>query len=316
MRILGTGSALPKKRVTNDDLAAFLDTSDEWITSRTGIRERRIITDESLLGLGTEAGRRALEDAGVTPGEIDYLICATATSDTKTPGLGCLLQGELGLDCGAVDLNAACAGFVYALDMADAYIASGKAGKILIICAEANSRLCDWRDRSTCVLFGDGAGACVVGEGTGYLTGRLTSKADCNVLVAWPEPGNNPFATCEHPFEPLHMSGQDVYKFAVSSSVKDIRWVCERAGVSMDEVDLFILHQANLRIVEAVRERLKQAEHKFPHNIEVRGNTSSASVPILLDELNRAGALRVGQLLVMSAFGAGLTTGACAIRWE
>lgn len=316
MRILGIGSALPKKTVTNADLTAFLDTSDEWITTRTGIESRQVITDETLLMLGTEAGRRALNDAGVSPDQIDYLICTTVTNDYHTPGLGCLLTGALGVPSGAADLNGACAGFVYALDMADAYIRSGKAKTILIVSAEANSRLCDWNDRTTAVLFGDGAGAVVVGEGEGYLAGRLTAKADVEVLVAWPELGNSPWAReHQHPFAPLYMAGQEVYKFAVAVSLADIRHVCQAAGIGPDEVDYFVLHQANKRIIDAAQQRLKQPETKFPRNIQVRGNTSSASIPILLDEMKRDGRLKQGMTLVLSAFGAGLTSAACVLKW-
>lgn len=317
MKIIGTGSALPKKTLTNDELAQFLDTSDEWISSRTGIRSRQIITDETLVQLGSDAARRALENAGVEPAEIDMLICSTVMGDTSTPGLSCSIAGELGISGGVFDINAACAGFVYALDIAHAYITTGKARKILVVCAEAMSRLCDWTDRSTAVLFGDGAGACVVssGDGEDYLASVLTVKPDSSVLVAWPEPGNSPFATNEHPYGPLYMAGQDVYKFAVSAIVRDTRAVLERAGRDASEVSTFVLHQANLRIIEAAQQRLKQPPEKFPHNIERRGNSSSASVPMLLDELNRSGALAKGQLLLMSAFGAGLSTGACLIRW-
>lgn len=314
MRILGVGSALPEKVVTNEDLTKFLDTSDEWIRTRTGIQSRRVISSESLLSLGALAGQRALESAGVDASEIDYLICTTVQGDMVTPGLGCLLTGALGVSSGSVDLNGACAGFVYALDMADAYIASGKAKKILIVSAEANSRLCDWSDRSTAVLFGDGAGATVVGEGDGYIAGLLTNQANAEVLVFWPEPGNSPFAG-EHPFTPLHMDGQAVYKFAVSAVGQDINALLARAAMTPDDVDLFVLHQANQRILDAAQQRLKQPPEKFPHNIERTGNTSSASIPILLDELMQAGQLKPGMTLALSAFGAGLTTGACLLRW-
>lgn len=316
MKILGIGSAVPAREVSNVELQQFLDTSDEWISTRTGIKSRRVITDETLLGMGTDAGKRALQSAGLDASEMDYLICTTATSDYTTPGLGCMLTGALDMDCPAVDLNAACAGFVYALDMADSYFRAGKAKRILIISAEANTRLCDWTDRSTCVLFGDGVGACVVGDGEGHLSSRLTAKADDQVLVGFPNPGNSPYAKDhQHPYQPLFMAGQDVYKFAVSSSVKDILAVCEDAGITSDQVDMFVLHQANKRIIDAAQQRLKQPESKFPHNIERTGNTSSASIPILLDELDKSGQLKPGMTLAFSAFGAGLTTGACIIKW-
>ena len=316
MKILGVGSALPKTTVTNEDLAAFLDTTDEWIVSRTGIKSRQVLRDETLLSLGIEAGRAALERAGVEPSQIDFLICTTLMGDTVSPGLGCLLVGALGLSCAAVDVNGACAGFVYGLDMADAYIASGKAKKILIVSAEANTRICDWSDRSTAVLFGDGAGALVVGEGEGYLGSILTVQPNIDVLNYWPHAGNSPYAKdFQHAYQALYMMGQEVYKFAVSAVVRDLKNVCARTGIMVEQIDKFVLHQANLRIIEAARQRLKQPPEKFPHNIEHTGNTSSASVPILLDEMIKAGELREGMLLLISAFGAGLTTGTCLLRW-
>lgn len=315
MRILGTGSVLPEKVVTNDDLTAFLDTSDEWISTRTGIRERHVMSTETLSGMGGEAARRALENAGLGADELDMIICTTLQGETVTPGLSCQIQKEIGASCPCVDLNAACAGFLYALDMADAYISCGKAKKVLVVSAEELTRMADWTDRSTCVLFGDGAGAAVFGAGEGVMATRLTTNSNTDVLYAYPTPGNNPFRTEKHPFVPLQMAGQEVYKFAVSTSSDDIRKVAEQAGVEIDQIDYFVLHQANFRIVDAVRHRMKVEPERFPHNIERTGNTSSASVPILLDELNRSGALKPGQILALSAFGAGLSTGACILRW-
>ena len=315
MRILGTGSALPARTVTNDDLAKFLDTSDEWIRTHTGIESRRVITDETLLQLAARAANAALENAGLTSADIDYLLCSTVQADTVTPSLGCVLQAEIGAACPALDINGACAGFLYALDLADALLKAGKAARVLVVCAEGMSRMVDWSDRSTCVLFGDGAGAAVVDGGEGRLATRLTSAGDATFLNMHPSPGNSPFATSHLPMRALYMDGPEIYRFAVSHSVKDLRAVCEAAGVALEDVDHFLLHQANKRIIDAARVRLKQPQEKFPLNVQVRGNTSSASVPILLDEVNRAGRLRPGDILAMSAFGAGLTTGACVLRW-
>lgn len=316
MRILGTGSALPERAVTNDELTGFLNTSDEWIRTRTGIRERRVMTDESLSELGGLAATRALQDADIVPEQLDMILCTTVQGETVTPALACQIQKELGACCPCLDVNGACAGFVYALDVAHAYISSGKMKRILIVSAEELTRLCDWGDRASCVLFGDGAGAVVVGEGEGMLTSRLTTRSDTEVLCAYPMPGNNPFRTAKHDFEPLHMLGQEVYRFAVSASSEDILVCARQAGLELEEIDYFILHQANQRILDAVRRRLKVPEERFPHNIERTGNTSSASIPILLDELNRAGLLTDGQIIAMSAFGAGLSTGACILRWN
>ncbi len=315
MRILGTGSALPALTVTNDDLAKFLDTSDEWIRTHTGIQSRQVITDETLLQLAARAANAALENAGLTSADIDYLLCSTVQADTVTPSLGCVLQAEIGAACPALDINGACAGFLYALDLADALLKAGKAARVLVVCAEGMSRMVDWSDRSTCVLFGDGAGAAVVDGGEGLLATRLTSAGDATFLNMHPSPGNSPFATSHLPMRALYMDGPEIYRFAVSHSVKDLRAVCEAAGVALEDVDHFLLHQANKRIIDAARVRLKQPEEKFPLNVQVRGNTSSASVPILLDEVSRAGRLRPGDILAMSAFGAGLTTGACVLRW-
>ena len=315
MRILGTGSALPALTVTNDDLAKFLDTSDEWIRTHTGIESRQVITDETLLQLAARAANAALENAGLTSADIDYLLCSTVQADTVTPSLGCVLQAEIGAACPALDINGACAGFLYALDLADALLKAGKAARVLVVCAEGMSRMVDWSDRSTCVLFGDGAGAAVVDGGEGLLATRLTSAGDATFLNMHPSPGNSPFATSHLPMRALYMDGPEIYRFAVSHSVKDLRAVCEAAGVALEDVDHFLLHQANKRIIDAARVRLKQPEEKFPLNVQVRGNTSSASVPILLDEVSRAGRLRPGDILAMSAFGAGLTTGACVLTW-
>ena len=315
MRILGTGSALPAHTLTNDDLTKFLDTSDEWIRTHTGIRSRQVITDETLLQLAARAANAALENAGLVAADIDYILASSVLPDTITPSLGCLLQAEIGANCPALDVNGACAGFLYALDLADALTVSGKAQRVLVVCAEGMTRMVDWTDRSTCVLFGDGAGAAIVGPGEGLLATRLTSTPNVGALNAYHDPGNNPFQEHKHPASYLHMAGQEVFKFAVSTSSADLRAVAEAAGVGLEDIDCFVLHQANMRILEAVRTRLGQPKEKFPSNIARTGNTSSASVPILLDELNRSGALKPGMLIAMSAFGAGLTSGAALLRW-
>jgi 3-oxoacyl-(acyl-carrier-protein) synthase III len=313
--ILGTGSALPELVVSNDDLAKFLDTNDEWITTRTGIRSRRIMREETLMDLGVTASTAALNDAKIMVKDIDYILCSTVQGDAITPSLACTLQGALGADCPALDINGACSGFVYGLDMAQALIDSGKAKHILLVCSEGMSRLANWTDRSTCVLFGDGAGAVILGEGDGLKATRLTSQCDESMLNAYPEPGNSPFGVRERSRVGFFMSGPDVYKFAVSNATKDILYVLEASTLTPADIDFFVLHQANARIVEAVRSRLKQPTEKFPSNIDETGNTSSASIPILLDKLNRDHRLKNGMMIAMSAFGAGLTTAACVIKW-
>lgn len=315
MKILGTGSALPHRVVTNDDLAGFLDTSDEWISTRTGIRERRVLTDETLQSLAERAGQSALENAGVAAADIDFVIVSSVQAESMTPALACDLQSALGIRCMGVDVNGGCVGFIAALSLAEGLIASGRANKILVVSAEALSRFADWTDRSTCVLFGDAAGAAVVGDGEGVKDIRFDSEPRHDVLCAHTPPGNSPFAVDPHPAEYLKMQGQEVYKFAVSHSLRDIRAMLEAHALSPEDVDLYVLHQANLRILEGVRTRLKVGEERFPHNIERTGNTSSATIPVLLDELNRSGALKPGSRVILSAFGAGLCTGTALIDW-
>lgn len=317
MRILGTGSALPAYTLTNERLTEFLDTSDEWIRTRTGIQTRQVITNETLLELATLAAQRALENAGVAVSELDYILCSTVQGDWITPSMGCLLQDALHASCPAVDLNGGCAGFIYALDLADAYLKAGKARKMLVISAEAMTRIVDWTDRSTCVLFGDGSGAAVVDAAEGLFESYLTSSGNPVPLHLKIPNGNSPFATNRGESAPhyLYMDGPEIYRFAVSHSSADLKELVARAGLEMDQVNYFLLHQANKRILDSVRVRLNQPAEKFPSNVETRGNCSSACVPILLDELNRAGRLKEGDLLALSAFGAGLTTGACLLRW-
>ena len=315
MKILGTGSALPKKVVTNDDLAAFLDTNDEWISTRTGIRQRRVLTDETLQSLAEQAGKNALENAGVAPEEIDFVLVTTVQAETLSPALACDIQPALGLRCMGMDLNGGCTGFIAALAVAEGLIASRRAKKLLIVSAEALSRFADWTDRSTCVLFGDAAGAAVVGEGEGIEDIRFESEPRREVLYADTPPGNSPFAIDPRPACYLKMQGQEVYKFAVSHSLKDIRAMLDKHGLAPEAVDFYVLHQANMRILEGVRGRLKVDAERFPHNIERTGNTSSATVPVLLDQLNRAGKLKPGCRVILNAFGAGLCTGTALVTW-
>lgn len=316
MRIIGTGRAHPAKVVTNAMLEQFLDTSDEWIKERTGISERRVITSEKLEDLAAEASRLAIEDAGIEAKDIDYIICSNVVNEYVTPALSCIVQGKIGAKCACVDLNAACSGFVYALDMADDRIRSGKAKNILVVAAEEPTRMVDWSDRGTCVLFGDGAGAVVVTGGKGMIGSRLTtvSKTDCLYYERKLEP--TPYITKEESAAPMYMNGREVFKTAVLSSSYDIKRLLEKAGLKPADVKYYLLHQANMRIIEAIANQLQLDLSYFPHNVDRCGNTSSASVALLLDELHRAGKLQNGDKLVMSAFGAGFTTGACIIEWN
>ena len=316
MKIIGTGRAHPAKVVTNAMLETFLDTSDEWIRTRTGIAERRLISSERLEDLATEAAMKAIEDAGLTPADIDYIICSNVVNEYITPSLSCIVQGAIGARCATVDVNAACSGFIYALDMADDRLKSGKAKNILVMAAEEPTRMVDWEDRSLCVLFGDGAGAVVVTEGEGLIGSRLTTvcKTDCLHYVRRLEP--TPYITKDEPSGPMYMNGKEVFKTAVLSSSRDIKTLLDNAGLQPSDIKYYVLHQANLRIIDAIANWLKLDMSHFPTNVERCGNTSSASVPMLLDELAREGKLQRGDKLLLSAFGAGFTTGACIIEWN
>lgn len=315
MKIIGTGRAHPAKVVTNAMLEKFLDTSDEWIKTRTGMSERRVISSEKLEDLAAEASLQAIADAGLKPTDIDYIICSNVVNEYITPGLGCIVQGAIGAKCACVDVNAACSGFIYALDMADDRLKSGKAKNILVVAAEEPTRMVDWNDRSLCVLFGDGAGAVVVTEGEGMICSRLTttSKTDCLHYLRKLEP--TPYITKEEYSAPMYMNGKEVFKTAVLSSSRDIKVMLDEACLKPSDIKYYVLHQANMRIIEAIANWLKLDMSHFPTNVERCGNTSSASVPLLLDELAREGKLQKGDKILMSAFGAGFTTGACIIEW-
>lgn len=318
IKIVGTGSYLPKLVVKNDNLAKIMDTSDEWIQSRTGIKERRLATEETTAFMACEASKKALLSAGICPEEIDLIIVGTITGDHITPSTACEVQAMLGA-AGAVafDVNAACSGFMYALNTAYAYISGGMYENALVIGVETLSKIMNWEDRSTCVLFGDGAGAVVVKkqEKGLYVFDQGSDGKKGVVLSCKNRPVNNPYV--KNPIEQdyVHMEGQEVYKFAVSTVPASIKKVLEKAGVAVEEVDLFVLHQANIRILQSVSKRLGVSEDKFPISLDHCGNISAASVPILLDEINQSGSLKPGAKIVMSGFGAGLTWGTVLLEW-
>lgn len=318
MKIIGTGSALPERIVTNHQLAEIMDTSDEWIRTRTGIEARHIATTETTTKLSVAAARRALEAANVQPEELDLIIAATISPDNIVPTLACQVQAELGAaNAFAFDLGAACSGFMFGLATADAYMRTGKVHKALVIGAEILSKMMDWNDRSTCVLFGDGAGAAVVSDEADNLL-AMVQGSDGARGGALNCPGRevlNPFATPqEHKLGYVSMDGQAVYKFAVKTVPAAIQQALEEANCTADDIDLYVLHQANIRIIEAVAKRLKQPLDKFPTNLQQCGNISAASVPILLDNLSKDGIIKTGQRIVLSGFGAGLTWGACVLE--
>ena len=315
MKIIGTGSAHPSCSVTNEMLEKFLETTDEWITERTGIKARSVISTERLEDLACEAAQRALEDANLTVNDIDFIICSNVVNEYVTPALSCIIQGKLGAKCPTVDINAACAGFIFAMDMADDKLKANKAKNILIVCAEEPSRMVSWQNRSTCVLFGDGAGAAVVTEGDELKAIRLTTSSLTDVLYYQRRLEPTPYIDKEENFEPLVMRGREVFKHAVTNSCRDIRKLLMQTGLEASDIKYYVLHQANHRIIESIRGFLGVEEEKVPHNVERYGNISSAALPALLDELNRGGKLQKGDKLVFSAFGAGFTTAACIIEW-
>ena len=318
-RIIGTGSCLPRTVVTNDDLSKYMDTSDEWISSRTGIRARHLAVEETTAGMSTEAAKRAMENANVTAAEIDLIILGTVSADYVTPACACEVQAAIGADKAvAFDINAACSGFMFALNIANAYIQAGIYRTALILGAETLSKVIDWEDRSTCVLFGDGAGAAVVraDETYGLLAFDQGSDGTKGDVLACPgRTNNNPLIKTDQTLRYVHMDGQEVYKFAVTTVPASLQKTIEEAGLTPGDIDYFALHQANIRIIQSVSKRLHVSDDKFPISLDHCGNISAASVPILLDEMNRKGLLKPGMKVAMSGFGGGLTWASAVIEW-
>lgn len=315
MKISGTGSSLPSKVVTNQMLSEILDTSDEWITARTGIKERRVLSSEYVLDLAIDASLKALEDAKMDVKDLDFIICANVVNEYVTPALSCIVKEKIGAKCPCVDLNGACVGFVYACDIAEAYYKIGKVKNVLVVCAEAPAHMLDWHDRTCAVLFGAGAGAAVLTPGDNILATRLTSADGWDRLYEMHNLQWCPYDTKGDTNVPLVMHGQDVFKFATSTCVNDFKELFKETNLTADDVDTYFIHQANLRIIKYIEQMLKQPDEKFPKNIEKYGNTSSASLPILLDETKRAGKLKDGDVVAFSAFGAGLVSGAMIVKW-
>lgn len=317
-RIIGTGSYLPETIVTNDDLSKIMDTSDEWISSRTGIKERHLAKEESTAFMCVEAAKRALANAGMQAEELELIIVGTITGDHITPSAACEIQAAIGAkNAVAFDVNAACSGFLFALHTAHAYLQSGIYKNALLLGAETLSKIMDWSDRSTCVLFGDGAGAAVVrSDEQGLLAfDQGSDGAKGHVLACRNRVNNNPLVTNPIELDYVHMDGQEVYKFAVSTVPKSISRVLEKAGIAAEDVNYYVLHQANIRIIQSVAKRLKLSEDKFPISLDHCGNISAGSVPILLDEMNQRGMLKRGDRIILSGFGAGLTWGTALLEW-
>jgi len=314
--IKGTGSCYPEKVVTNEDLSKMVDTSDEWIYTRTGIKERRIATHETMSELSVTAAKRAVENAGIDPGEIDLVIFSTVHGEYNTPSMACVVSEGLGVDCPAFDLNGACSGFLYALDVADGFFARGKVRHILVVAAEMMSHIVDWEDRATCVLFGDGAGAAVLSAGDDLLAIKLRGKGNSEVLQIPNYIGNSPYTELERRPTTLYMNGREVYRFAVDAMSSGIKEVMEMADLSPEEITWVMPHQANARIIEGAKKRLEFKDEQYVTNIEHYANVSSACIPCLLDQMNRGGKLHAGDTIAMSAFGGGLTSAAAIVRWS
>ncbi|MBI3018764.1 MAG: ketoacyl-ACP synthase III [Deltaproteobacteria bacterium] len=322
--ILGTGSYLPSKVLTNHDLSQILDTNDEWIVSRTGIRERRIVAEgQTCSDLAYEASLKALEDAALTPNDLDMIIVATLTPEKRLPSTACLLQDKLQAKKAAVyDIDAACSGFVYGMSIADQYIKTGAMNRILVAGTEVMSKVLNWKDRSTCILFGDGAGSAVLGpaktEEKIILSTHLFSNGSLYKLLEMPAGGTamewtpDVFERGDHL---VKMDGKQVFRQAIESMAEASRLALEKFHKTIDDIDLFIPHQANSRIMDAIAKRLKCPEEKIFMNVDKYGNTSGASIPIALDEAIKQGRLKKGDLLLIATFGAGFAWGSALIRW-
>ncbi|SEK74385.1 3-oxoacyl-[acyl-carrier-protein] synthase-3 [Pseudoxanthomonas sp. GM95] len=319
-RIAGTGSFLPEKVLTNDDLSKIVETSDEWIRSRTGIRERHIAAEgENSSDLGYQASLRALEAAGVAPSDIDMIVVGTTTPDIVFPSTACLIQARLGAEgCMALDVNAACSGFIYALTVADKFIRTGDAKTVLVVGAETLTRITDWTDRTTCVLFGDGAGAVVLkadGE-TGILSTHLHADGSKKELLWNPVGISAGFNTDEvNNGSRILMKGNDVFKYAVKALDSVVDEALHANQLDKSDLNWLVPHQANLRIIEATAKRLDMSMDQVVVTVDKHGNTSSASVPLALDEAVRDGRIQRGQLLLLEAFGGGFTWGSALIRY-
>jgi 3-oxoacyl-[acyl-carrier-protein] synthase III len=322
-RIIGTGSYLPEKVLTNFDLEKFLDTNDEWIVTRTGIRERRVAAEgEFTSDLAVKAARQALQMANTTPGELDLIVVGTITGDFPWPATACLVQHQLGAaNAFAYDLSAACSGFVYALDSAVSAIIAGRAKKALVIGAEILTRIVDWEDRNSCVLFGDGAGAVVLeAQDTelGILSTHLHTDGSFWELLYQPGFGSRhpvSASAMQDRLSFLRMQGNEVFKVAVRSLSDVALEALQANGLEAADLDLFIPHQANRRILEAAARRIGLEDKQVFINVDRYGNTSGASIPIALDEANRAGRIKEGDYVMFDAFGGGFTWGAVLLRW-
>lgn len=322
--ISGVGSYVPEKILTNDDLAKIVDTSHDWIVERTGIHERRIVEDHiATSDIGTIAAKNALEDANIKPEEIDLIIVATVTADYALPSTACIVQKNIGaIKAAAFDINAGCSGFVYALSLGESFIKSGTYKKVLVIGAETLSKIVDWKDRNTCILFGDGAGACVLeecGDEFGIMSSELGSDGtNGDVLIQKAGGSRLPASidTVENRLHFIEMDGKEVFKFAVRVMEKASLNALEKANLQLEDLDFLVPHQANIRIIDSAAKRLKLEKDKVCVNLNKYGNMSSASVPVALDEAVKSNKIQKGDTILLVAFGAGLTWASMTIKWN
>ncbi|MEE1086938.1 MAG: beta-ketoacyl-ACP synthase III [Schaedlerella sp.] len=317
-KICGTGSYVPEHFYDNFDLTKMVKTSDEWIQERTGIVRRHIAQEDTTVSMAVKAAQAALENCGMDAKELDMILAATMTPNRIVPGIACEVQKEIQAEKAVcMDLNAACSGFVFAYNTAQAYIATGICQKILIIGSESLSNIVNWEDRGSCILFGDGAGAVILKSEEGELLSSVMhsdgSKGDVLVCESRHQKDWKEREEAKETY--LYMDGQGVFKFAVKKVPEVIGELLEKVDCLAEEIDWFILHQANRRIIESVSKRMMVGIEKFPMNLQEYGNTSSASIPILMDELNRSGKLKKGDKLVLAGFGAGLSWGAVLVEW-
>jgi len=322
--IIGTGGYVPEKVLTNKDLEKMVDTTDDWIISRTGIKERRILDkDKSTSYMAIEAGKKAIEDAGLKSEDIDLIIVSTVTPDMAFPATACLVQNGLGcINAAAFDLEAACTGFLYGLSVSYAYVKAGMYKNILLIGAEALSRITNWKDRNTCVLFGDGAGAVIVSEvpeDKGIMAIDIGADGSGSSYLTLPAGGSQLPATEETILNNLHyikMDGSEVFKFAVRTMEEASLKVISKSGLKLEELDFLVPHQANIRIIDSARKRLKLEKDKVLINLDKFGNMSSASIPIALDEAIKQKKIQDKDNVLLVGFGGGLTWGACILKWH
>src|SRR5205085_1940021 len=322
--IIGTGSYAPDKILTNEDLSHMVDTSDDWITTRTGIKERRIAAkDETTSDMASKAALKALEQAKISPADVQLILVATATPDMVFPATACFVQKKIGAkNAACLDISAACAGFLFGIEIAQQFITSHTHNTVLVIGAEKLSSITNWTDRNTCVLFGDGAGAAVLqhrGRAHGVISTHIGSDGDFTDILFMPGGGSRCPITAENAhmnLATIHMSGKDVYKQAVISMLNASKKALEQAGLTTDDIACVIPHQANLRIIEAIADRLKIPLDRFYVNLDKYGNTSAAAVAIALDEANRSGRIKHGDYVLMVVFGGGLTWASTIIEWQ